>query len=133
MFILFINYSTISNVLLRQMDENLVVVQYQYNGWPTVEGEVPEVTRGLIELVDNTTMKNCSSFAADVGEIVIPIVVHCDFGSDRSSMFVGLSILAQQIKTEKRVDVATMTRKLRSQRRGMLSTFVSLTIVIFFF
>ena len=46
-------------------------------------------------------------------------------GSDRSSMFVALSILVQQLRTEKRVDIFTATRKLRSQRHGMLQTFVS--------
>ncbi|XP_057340259.1 tyrosine-protein phosphatase 69D-like isoform X1 [Microplitis mediator] len=96
-------------------DETTVVTQYQYHGWPTVEGEVPEVTRGLIELVDQTT-------STDV-ETTVPIVVHCSFGSDRSSMFVALSILVQQLKTEKRVDVFTTTKKLRSQRHGMISSY----------
>ncbi|CAG5077013.1 Similar to Ptp69D: Tyrosine-protein phosphatase 69D (Drosophila melanogaster) [Cotesia congregata] len=95
-------------------DETAVVTQYQYHGWPTVEGEVPEVTRGLIELVDQTS-------STDV-ESKVPIVVHCSFGSDRSSMFVALSILVQQLKTEKRVDVFTTTKKLRSQRHGMISS-----------
>jgi protein-tyrosine phosphatase len=40
-------------------------------------------------------------------------------------MFVALSILVQQLRTEKRVDIFTATRKLRSQRHGMLQTFVS--------
>lgn len=97
-------------------DETTVVTQYQYHGWPTVEGEVPEVTRGLIELVDQTT-------STDI-ETTVPIVVHCSFGSDRSSMFVALSILVQQLKTEKRVDVFTTTKKLRSQRHGMISSYV---------
>ncbi|GLH05083.1 Tyrosine-protein phosphatase 69D [Gryllus bimaculatus] len=99
-------------------DENVMVTQFQYNGWPTVEGEVPEVTRGLIELVDQTQ----SHQEAHGGSA--PIVVHCRFcGSDRSSMFVALSILVQQLRTEKRVDIFTTTRKLRSQRHGMLQTF----------
>ncbi|XP_076237870.1 protein tyrosine phosphatase 69D [Calliopsis andreniformis] len=96
-------------------DENVVVTQYQYHGWPTVEGEVPEVTRGLIELV-NQTLTN-------VPESSGSLVVHCSYGSDRSSMFVALSILVQQLRTEKRIDVFTTTKKLRSQRHGMISTF----------
>jgi protein-tyrosine phosphatase len=40
-------------------------------------------------------------------------------------MFVALSILVQQLRTEKRVDIFIATRKLRSQRHGMLQTFVS--------
>lgn len=99
-------------------DENLVVTQYQYNGWPTVEGEVPQVTRGLIELMDHATQNTNS---AGTG----PMLVHCEFGGDRSSMFVALCILAQQLKVERRVDVVTTARKLRSQRHGMLTSFVS--------
>ncbi|XP_012286742.1 tyrosine-protein phosphatase 69D [Orussus abietinus] len=97
-------------------DESAVVVQFQYHGWPTVEGEVPEVTRGLIELVDQT-------LANEGVESSGPLVIHCNYGSDRSSMFVALSILVQQLRTERRVDVFTTTKKLRSQRHGMISTF----------
>lgn len=51
--------------------ENVMVTQFQYHGWPTVEGEVPEVTRGLIELVDQTqAVLNQNGYTA-------PIVVHC--------------------------------------------------------
>ncbi|XP_024944758.1 tyrosine-protein phosphatase 69D isoform X2 [Cephus cinctus] len=96
-------------------DESIVVTQYQYHGWPTVEGEVPEVTRGLIELVDQT-------LATD-NETSGPLIVHCNCGSDRSSMFVALSILIQQLRTEKRVDIFTTTKKLRSQRHGMINSF----------
>ena len=98
-------------------DETVVVTQYHYHGWPTVEGEVPEVTRGVIELVDQTLGNDVESSG--------PLVVHCSSGSDRSSMYVALSILVQQLRTEKRVDVFTTTKKLRSQRHGMISTFVS--------
>ncbi|XP_058804465.1 tyrosine-protein phosphatase 69D isoform X2 [Phymastichus coffea] len=98
-----------------KVDENVVVTQYQYNGWPTVEGEVPEVTRGLIELIDQTQTNNAESTG--------PLVVHCNHGSDRSSMFVALSILVQQLRIEKRIDIFTTVKKLRSQRHGMISTY----------
>lgn len=104
-------------------DDNLVVTQYQYNGWPTVEGEVPEVTRGLIELMDHATQH-----ANTIGSG--PIVVHCELGSDRSSMFVALSILAQQLKIERRVDVVNTARKLRCQRQGMLTSFVRVSWIM---
>ncbi|XP_054290897.1 tyrosine-protein phosphatase 69D-like [Macrosteles quadrilineatus] len=96
-------------------DEKQLVTQYQYNGWPTVEGEVPEVTRGLIELVDQTQASATATATA--------ILVHCHCGSDRSSMFVALSILVQQLRTERRVDICTTVRKLRAQRQGMIQTF----------
>lgn len=84
--------------------------------------QVPEVTRGLIELVDHSQsalIKNgCSP----------SMVVHCNLGSDRSSMFIGLSILVQQLRTEKRVDIFTVTRKLRSQRQALINSYVSIAL-----
>lgn len=46
-------------------------------------------------------------------------------GTDRSSIFVTLCILVQQLRLEKKVDVCTVVRKLRSQRSQFLSTYVS--------
>ncbi|KNC20876.1 Tyrosine-protein phosphatase 69D [Lucilia cuprina] len=40
------------NVTNCKINDTIHVTQFQYNGWPTVEGEVPEVCRGIIELVD---------------------------------------------------------------------------------
>jgi protein-tyrosine phosphatase len=61
----------IALILMFQTDENVVVTQFQYNGWPTVEGEVPEVTRGLIELVDQTQSHQEAHGGSG------PIAVHC--------------------------------------------------------
>lgn len=82
---------------------------------------MPEVTRGLIELIDETQFKDTETTSG-------PLVVHCHLGSDRSSMFVNLSILVQQLRTEKRVDIFMTTKKLRSQRHEMINTFVSFYI-----
>nr|CAH7712317.1 unnamed protein product [Callosobruchus chinensis] len=111
-------YYTRREFIIKSRDgEDQKVVHLQYHGWPTVDGEVPEVTRGLIELVDY-------SQAMLVKNSCTPsMVVHCNLGSDRSSMFVGLSILVQQLKTERRVDVFTVTRKLRSQRQALVNSF----------
>ncbi|CAH1103184.1 unnamed protein product [Psylliodes chrysocephalus] len=111
-------YYTRREMCIKSRDgEDQKVTHLQYHGWPTVDGEVPEVTRGLIELVDfsqTVLVRNeCSS----------SMVIHCNLGSDRSSMFVGLSILVQQLRTERRVDVFTVTRKLRSQRHAMINSY----------
>ncbi|CAH1153419.1 unnamed protein product [Phaedon cochleariae] len=111
-------YYTRREMIIKSRDgEDQRVTHLQYHGWPTVDGEVPEVTRGLIELVDHShTMlvrTGCSP----------SMVVHCNLGSDRSSMFVGLSILVQQLRTERRVDIFTVTRKLRSQRHALINSF----------
>ena len=48
------------------------------------------------------------------------------YGSDRSSLYVGLSCLVQQIKREGRCDVFTAVRKLRAQRQAMMQHLVSI-------
>lgn len=60
------------------MKDTIKVTQFQYNGWPTVEGEVPEVTRGMIELVDQAQSFHNSQAFAEAG----PIVVHCRYVID---------------------------------------------------
>lgn len=57
-----------------KIDDTLKVTQFQYNGWPTVEGEVPEVCRGIIELVDQAH-KHYKSHK-NVG-CRSPLTVHC--------------------------------------------------------
>lgn len=61
------------NVTNFKMKDTIKVTQFQYNGWPTVEGEVPEVARGVIELVDQAQAFHNSQAFAEAG----PIVVHC--------------------------------------------------------
>lgn len=113
-------YYTRREMCVRNRDgEDMRVTHLQYHGWPTVDGEVPEVTRGLIELVDHSQSALIQHGATS------SMIVHCNVGSDRSSMFVGLSILVQQLRVEKRVDIFTVTRKLRSQRQAMISSYVS--------
>lgn len=111
-------YYTRREMYVKSRDaEDCKVIHLQYHGWPTVDGEVPEVTRGLIELVDHA--QSCLV----TNECSPSMVVHCNLGTERSSMFVGLSILVQQLRIEKRVDIFTLARKLRSQRLGLLNTY----------
>ncbi|KAH8405403.1 hypothetical protein KR222_011331, partial [Zaprionus bogoriensis] len=104
-----------------KIDDTLKVTQFQYNGWPTVDGEVPEVCRGIIELVDQAH-KHYKSNKQHVG-CRSPLTVHCSLGTDRSSIFVAMCILVQHLRLEKSVDICSTTRKLRSQRPGLLNSF----------
>lgn len=61
------------NVTNFKIKDTIKVTQFQYNGWPTVEGEVPEVTRGMLELVDQAQLAHSSINFVQSG----PIVVHC--------------------------------------------------------
>lgn len=97
--------------------DTIQVTQFQYNGWPTVEGEVPEVTRGMIEIV-NQAQKHSSQ-----QEDIFTIAVHCSLGTDKSSLFVAMCILVMQLKTEKRIDICSVVRKLRAQRSLMIETY----------
>lgn len=51
--------------------DTIQVTQFQYNGWPTVEGEVPEVTRGMIEIVNQAQKHSTQQ------EDIFTIAVHC--------------------------------------------------------
>lgn len=62
------------NVTNCKIDDTIKVTQFQYNGWPTVEGEVPEVCRGIIELVDQAQKHHA---AENNFSIPTPIAVHC--------------------------------------------------------
>lgn len=61
------------NVTNFKIKDTIKVTQFQYNGWPTVEGEVPEVTRGMLELVDQTLALHDNTEYASSS----PVVVHC--------------------------------------------------------
>lgn len=66
------------NVTNCKLKDTIKVTQFQYNGWPTVEGEVPEVARGMIELVDQAqNHHNGQDSYASIG----PVVVHCKWVS----------------------------------------------------
>lgn len=55
-----------------KIDHSCLVTQFQYNGWPVGEGEVPQMDRGVVELID-TTFKYKETLDKNVG----PMVVHC--------------------------------------------------------
>ncbi|XP_036325952.1 tyrosine-protein phosphatase 69D-like [Rhagoletis pomonella] len=108
------------NVTNCKIDDTIKVTQFQYNGWPTVDGEVPEVCRGIIELVDQAL--NHHNRDKSIG-CKSPLTVHCSLGTDRSSIFVTMCILVQQLRTEKSIDICSTARKIRSQRPRLLNSF----------
>ncbi|CAG0912629.1 unnamed protein product [Notodromas monacha] len=111
---------TVTNV---KNGETVTVKQFQYLGWADSEyadpadktvSAVPESTSGLLEL--NSQISRTQETSQEVGIVG----VHCRFGGDRSSVFVCLCILLQQLRTERAVDVFQTVRNLRSQRPGMI-------------
>ncbi|XP_063370268.1 tyrosine-protein phosphatase 69D [Cydia amplana] len=96
-----------------------VVRQLQYQGWPTAPGHVPEVTRGLAELADAARQQPAPQQHAEP-----TMLMHCQYGTERSALFAALCILIAQLRNERRVDVAATARKVRSQRAGTINTFL---------
>lgn len=60
--------------------DTIQVTQFQYNGWPTVEGEVPEVTRGMIEIVNQAQKHSTQQ------EDMFTIAVHCRYDGFSSKL-----------------------------------------------
>ncbi|CAH2099237.1 unnamed protein product [Euphydryas editha] len=90
----------------------------QYQGWPTAAGHVPEVTRGLAELAELAAPLERDDYSHP------PLLVHCQLGTERSPLFVALCVLIWQLRVERRVDVACVARKVRSQRARCIDTFL---------
>ncbi|XP_042145123.1 tyrosine-protein phosphatase 69D [Ixodes scapularis] len=90
--------------------------QLQYLGWvgqPVMDADSTASVLCLVECAQQGQMQHPNSG---------PITVHCSGGGDRSSVFVTLSVLIQQLKAEERVDVFQAARYTRSQRHCMLQT-----------
>lgn len=90
--------------------------QFQYLGWvgqPVIDADSTSSIIALIECA-----QQCQAQHPTGG----PVTVHCSGGGDRSSVFVTLSVLIQQLKAEERVDVFQAARYTRSQRHCMLQT-----------
>ena len=98
-----------------QNNDSFKLTQFHLIVWKT--GVVPEKILPLLNLIELASSNNCSSGS--------PIVVHCSGGGDKSSLFLTLSSLIQQIKIDKRVDIFQTVRYTRSQRQCMLQTIVS--------
>jgi protein tyrosine phosphatase len=93
--------------------EEVKLTHFHYTEWPESD-PVPSATHGLLGLVEHAMAHQ------DQASLTGPIAVHCRYGSYRSSVYVVLSVLVQQMKKEGRCDVFTGVRKLRAQRQGMI-------------
>merc|ERR1719468_765102 len=109
--------------------EEVNLTHFAYNEWPMGVSEdedsglVPGSTHGILGLVEHALAHQ------EEASLTGPIAVHCRYGSDRSSLYVGLSVLVQQIKREGRCDVFTAVRKLRAQRQAMIQSLTMYNIL----
>lgn len=58
-----------------KINDTINVTHFQYNGWPTVDGEVPEVTRGIGDLVIQSQTHHLSK--VEEADTSRPMLVHC--------------------------------------------------------
>jgi protein-tyrosine phosphatase len=63
------------NVTNCKIDDQINVTQFQYHGWPTESGAMPEVTRGMLEIVHQAQTHHDGKDEGD--NQVKPILVHC--------------------------------------------------------
>ncbi|KAG8202163.1 hypothetical protein JTE90_010519 [Oedothorax gibbosus] len=106
---------SIINTKSKNNDKHLLT-QFQFQEWPCSAGTVPDGTLGLVTLIEDVQQNQEKHLGSG------PITVHCSGGGDRSSVFVTLSVLVQQLKAEQRVDIFQAARYTRSQRHCMLQT-----------
>ncbi|XP_076372995.1 tyrosine-protein phosphatase 69D-like [Tachypleus tridentatus] len=99
-------------------NDNHVMTQYQFLRWSGSGNlsAVPECTVHLLDLIEEVQK------APNLDDNNSPLTVHCSGGGDKSSVYVTLSVLIQQLKAEGRVDVFQAARHTRSQRQCMLQT-----------
>ncbi|XP_013772332.2 tyrosine-protein phosphatase 69D-like [Limulus polyphemus] len=116
----FQNEETRENITKREFqvintknNDNHTLTQFQFLGWSST---VPENTIAFIDLIEQAQQNKEQDPSSG------PVTVHCSGGGDRSSIFVTLSVLIQQLKNEERVDVFQAARYTRSQRQCMLKT-----------
>lgn len=76
----------------------------------------------MIELVNQASESHLAAGQVP-GATAGPMAVHCNWGSDRSSIFTALLLLVTQLRTERAVDVFAVARKLRAQRHMMIDAF----------
>jgi protein-tyrosine phosphatase len=58
-----------------KINDTINVTHFQYNGWPTVDGEVPEVTRGILEIVHQAQTHH--QLKTEEDNTPRPMLVHC--------------------------------------------------------
>uniref|UniRef100_A0A1B0DE13 protein-tyrosine-phosphatase n=1 Tax=Phlebotomus papatasi TaxID=29031 RepID=A0A1B0DE13_PHLPP len=79
------------------------------------------IKRKRNDTLDDTSLKRENIVM--LRDVIMGTANHKLFGSDRSSIFVAMCFLVEQLRAEKRVDICTTVRKLRSQRNAMIDTY----------
>ncbi|XP_059197945.1 receptor-type tyrosine-protein phosphatase C isoform X2 [Centropristis striata] len=105
------------NMLIRHVKrkESRPVKHFQFLKWTS--GELPEKPQDLPEMIKEIKHNSDSSRQRNM-----PVLIHCNDGSSRSGIFCALWNLLDSAETEKLVDVFQVTKTLRKERQGMLSS-----------
>ena len=111
------------------------VRHWQYLAWPA--SGIPQTGRSLVELIQRVETYERSLVvvaeesiygnAKAIAEQAIlkqmrPVVVHCSAGVGRTGVYCALAICIKRIQEEQKMDLATVTKHLRTQRPAMIQT-----------
>ncbi|XP_017010293.2 receptor-type tyrosine-protein phosphatase H [Drosophila takahashii] len=88
------------------------VVHFYFKKWP--DHGCPEDPMHLITLVKKVKAERRPSYS--------PIVVHCSAGVGRTGTFIGLDLIMQRLKSESKINIFEIVKKLRFQRMKMVQT-----------
>uniref|UniRef100_A0A667XMC8 Receptor-type tyrosine-protein phosphatase C n=1 Tax=Myripristis murdjan TaxID=586833 RepID=A0A667XMC8_9TELE len=94
------------------------VKQFHFLKW--VNRELPEKTQDLTDMIKS--IKQTRHYGNSKSEKSTPVVVHCSDGSSRSGIFCALWNLLDSAATEKLVDVFQVSKSLRKERQGMITS-----------
>lgn len=132
-------YSVTRSISLQSLESH-GITQLQHKGWV---GQIEQDSCiSILAVIDAAQMSQASArigltmtpgtphigvggYISGAVDPAGPICVHCSGGGDRSSVFVTLFELIQQLRAEERVDVFQAARFTRSQRPCTLQTAVT--------
>uniref|UniRef100_A0A3B4CL75 Receptor-type tyrosine-protein phosphatase C n=1 Tax=Pygocentrus nattereri TaxID=42514 RepID=A0A3B4CL75_PYGNA len=102
--------------------ESHTTAQYQFLKW---EGnELPPNPCDLIDMMKS--IRQNGGYKNSQENRGAPVVTHCNDGSSRSGIFCALWNILDSADTEKLVDVFQVSKHLRKERQGMITSLVSL-------
>ncbi|KAF7666166.1 hypothetical protein LDENG_00116350 [Lucifuga dentata] len=111
---------TIRNMEIQhtKRNERRQVKQFHFLKWAS--SGLPEKPKDLVDMIKH--IKQTGGYGNSKPERITPVIVHCSDGSSHSGLFCALWNLLDSANTEKLVDVFQVTRSLRKERQGMITS-----------
>ncbi|CAD5113873.1 DgyrCDS3037 [Dimorphilus gyrociliatus] len=105
---------TVRSIKIIKDEEERLVQQFQFKGWP--DHGILEYTE-IVQLIEDMRAERAKTPQAG------PVVVHCSAGIGRTGTIIAIQILLDQIEAgAQSIDVQNVVIGLRSQRQNMVQT-----------